>query len=71
MKCLIVLLSLILSTNVTAKCFEPMSLLETCKTVVQMRGELELKAYLAKCKAELAKKKLNRIKPKSTKPLKK
>ena len=64
-------LILIFSTNLSAKCFEPMSLLEVCKSKAQIEGEIAMKAYKEKCKAELAKKKPNRIKPKSTKLIKK
>lgn len=70
MKYFLILL-LIFSTNLSAKCFEPMSLLEVCKTKTQIEWENAMKAYKEKCKAELAKKKPNRIKPKSTKHIKK
>lgn len=63
MKYLLILL-LIFSTNVKAKCSEPFNLFQICKTAAQIKGEIELKAYLERCKAL---KNHNKIKPKSTK----
>ena len=65
------ILLLIFSTNLSAKCFEPMSLLEVCKSKAQIEWDNKMKVYKEKYKAEMAKKKPNRIKPKSTKLIKK